>query len=46
VTEGTLPLQIEHEDDDIKPGEKTYYRMDMRGAGTIVSNPIFMTRPR
>jgi hypothetical protein len=46
IVEGPLPLQIEHEDDDIKPGEKTYYRMDMRGAGTIVSNPIFMTRPR
>ncbi|MCX5841213.1 MAG: hypothetical protein NTY16_07145 [Deltaproteobacteria bacterium] len=46
MTEGALPLQIEHEDDDIKPGEKTYYRMDMHGAGTIVSNPIFMTRPR
>ena len=46
IVEGPLPMQIEHEDDDIKPGEKTYYRMDMRGAGTIVSNPIFMTRPR
>jgi hypothetical protein len=46
IVEGPLPMQIEHEDVDLKPGEKTYYRMDMRGAGMIVSNPIFMTRPR
>ena len=40
--EGTLPLQIEYDDAYFKPGEKIYYRMDMRGAGIIVSNPIFV----
>ena len=42
MTEGALPLQIEHVDEAMQPGEKTYYRMDMRGAGIIVSNPIFV----
>jgi hypothetical protein len=41
--EGKLPLEIEYEDKDIKKGEKEYYRMDLRGYGTIVSNPIFVT---
>ncbi len=41
--EDFLPLQIEYEDNMIRPGGKTYYRMDMRGAGTIVSNPIFVS---
>jgi hypothetical protein len=41
--EGQLPLEIEHEDKDIRKGLKEYYRMDLHGYGTIVSNPIFVT---
>ncbi len=40
--DGTLPLQFEYDDAYYNPGEKIYYRMDMRGAGIIVSNPIFV----
>jgi len=40
--EGTLPMQIDYQDGYFKPGEKVYYRMDMRGYGTLVSNPIFV----
>jgi len=43
VIESPLPLKIDFEDAYFKPGEKVYYRMDMRGAGIIVSNPIFVT---
>jgi hypothetical protein len=39
---GNLPLNLEHEDPYFHRGEKIYYRMDMRGCGTIVSNPIFV----
>jgi hypothetical protein len=42
AVEGPLPLQIDHEDSYYKPGERIYYRMDMHGAGIIVSNPIFV----
>jgi hypothetical protein len=41
--EGRLPLEIEHEDKDIRRGVKEYYRTDLHGYGTIVSNPIFVT---
>ncbi len=41
--ERQLPLEIEYEDKEIKKGEKEYYRMDLKGYGTIVSNPIFVT---
>jgi len=41
--EGPLPLQIEYEDAYEKPGEKIYYRVDMKGYGIIVSNPIFVS---
>ncbi|MDQ5985414.1 MAG: hypothetical protein CSYNP_01124 [Syntrophus sp. SKADARSKE-3] len=42
--EGNLPLTIDHVDPHFQRGEKTYYRLDMRGAGAmIVSNPIFVT---
>lgn len=41
--EGTLPMRLEFDDAYYKPGERIYYRMDMRGAGTIVSNPIFVS---
>ncbi|MBW2594473.1 MAG: hypothetical protein JRC93_00575 [Deltaproteobacteria bacterium] len=40
--EGTLPMQIDYEDKYFQPGEKVFYRMDMRGCGTLVSNPIFV----
>lgn len=40
--DGHLPIEIEYEDKDIKKGEKEYYRMDLHGYGTIVSNPIFV----
>jgi hypothetical protein len=40
---GQLPLEIDHEDKDIKKEEKEYYRMDLYGCGIIVSNPIFVT---
>lgn len=39
---GTLPLAIDYIDFLAMPGEKIYYRMDMTGYGTIVSNPIFV----
>ena len=39
---GTLPLAIDYTDFLAMPGEKIYYRMDMTGYGTIVSNPIFV----
>jgi hypothetical protein len=40
--EEKLPLMIDYVDPYYKPGEKIYYRMDMHGAGTIVSNPVFV----
>ncbi len=40
--EEKLPLKIDYIDPYYKPGEKIYYRMDMRGAGAIVSNPVFV----
>lgn len=43
TVEGTLPLRMEYDDTYFKPGEKIYYRMDMHGAGIIVSNPIFVS---
>jgi hypothetical protein len=43
-SEGNLPLTLEYEDPYYKPGEKVYYRLDMKGnLGQIVSNPIFVT---
>ncbi len=40
--QGSLPMEIEHEDTYYKPGEKVFYRVDARGCGTLVSNPIFV----
>jgi hypothetical protein len=40
--EGTLPMQIDYEDNYYEPGRKIYYRLDMQGQGKIVSNPIFV----
>jgi hypothetical protein len=42
IFKGTMPLEIDHTDPLETPGEKIYYRMDMTGYGTIVSNPIFV----
>jgi len=39
---GPLPLRIDFTDIFEAPGEMVYYRMDMSGYGTIVSNPIFV----
>ena len=44
--EGPLPLKIDHLDTAFNPGVKTYYRLDMRGCGTLVSNPIFVSAER
>ncbi len=41
--EGPLPLNVDYIDPYFRPGEKTYYRMDMQGFGRIVANPIFVT---
>jgi hypothetical protein len=43
VFDEKLPLQIDYIDPYYNPGDKIYYRMDMRGAGIIVSNPIFVS---
>ena len=42
IFKGPLPLEIDYTDSIERPGEKIYYRMDMTGYGTIVSNPIFV----
>lgn len=41
--EEKLPLQINYIDPIYEPGEKMFYRIDVKGAGTIISNPIFVT---
>ncbi len=40
--EGSLPMNIVYEDTYFEPGTKIYYRMDVRGHGSLVSNPIFV----
>lgn len=40
--QGELPMEIDFEDQYLKPGEKIYYRMDLHGNGLLVSNPIFV----
>ncbi len=40
--EAVPPVELTYEDTYFTPGEKVYYRMDMHGAGTVVSNPIFV----
>jgi len=37
-----LPMQIDYKDEYLKPGQKIYYRVDVRGCGTLISNPIFV----
>ncbi len=39
---GPLPMDVEYTDDVHAPGRKIYYRMDVRGCGAMVSNPIFV----
>jgi len=41
--EEKLPLQIDYVDPYYKQGDRIYYRIDIKGAGTIVSNPIFVS---
>ena len=40
---GPLPLTIDYEDHFQPRGGKNFYRLDMEGAGKIVSNPIFVS---
>ncbi|MBN2569364.1 MAG: hypothetical protein JXB42_08040 [Deltaproteobacteria bacterium] len=40
--EETLPLHIDYEDKYYSPGKKIFYRIDMNGYGTLISNPIFV----
>ena len=39
---GSLPMKIDYEDKYFEPGRKIYYRIDVRGYGSVVSNPIFV----
>ncbi|MFH1954199.1 MAG: hypothetical protein ABIL06_21600 [Pseudomonadota bacterium] len=40
--DGLWPMQIDYEDEYLKPGQKIYYRIDVKGCGTLISNPIFV----
>ncbi len=46
--QATLPFRAALIDETCPPGEKTYYRLDVRGkaAGILVSNPVFVTLRR
>lgn len=39
---GSMPFEIDYEDNHRSPGRKIYYRIDVRGHGILVSNPIFV----
>lgn len=39
---GPLPMDIDFVDNFYKPGEKIFYRMDVKGPAALVSNPIFV----
>jgi len=39
---GVLPMEVDLEDEYFSPGQKIYYRIDARGSGQLVSNPIFV----
>ena len=39
---GALPMEIDYEDRCFQPDGKIYYRVDARGCGSLVSNPIFV----
>ncbi len=40
--ESALPLSVEYEDTAVDRNNRSYYRFDMIGEGTLVSNPIFV----
>jgi hypothetical protein len=40
---GSLPMEIDYKDEYFDPGQKIYYRIDAKGCGRLVSNPIFVT---
>jgi hypothetical protein len=42
VFQGQTPFQTDFEDNYYNPGEKTYYRLKMKGTGLLVSNPVFI----
>ena len=42
---GPLPMEINYVDRELPRGQKGYYRVDVRGLGALVSNPIFVTLP-
>ncbi len=42
VFSGKLPLEIDYVDNPSRKRRKIYYRVDMKGYGAIVSNPIFV----
>ena len=46
IYQGEIPAKIEFEDGEIKPGEMVYYRVDIRGEGRIITNPIFVQAAR
>jgi hypothetical protein len=39
---GSLPMKIDYQDKYFDPGRKIYYRIDVRGYGSVVSNPVFV----
>ena len=39
--QGSLPMEIDYEAHSVEPGVRAYYRIDVRGHGSLVSNPIF-----
>ncbi|MEW6614136.1 MAG: PHP domain-containing protein [Thermodesulfobacteriota bacterium] len=40
---GTTPMKYTYRDSYFNPNEKIYYRIDVKGPGILVSNPIFVT---
>jgi hypothetical protein len=40
--QGPLPLNIHYEDQTVEQGKTYYYRIDMKGEGILMSNPIFV----
>jgi len=41
-----LPLAAEYKDSSQEIGKKVYYRLEMTGRGSLISNPIFVTREK
>ena len=41
--DGTMPMEIDYEDIYYNPGEKVFYRIDVKSPGQLISNPIFVT---